>query len=189
MTTRTMPAAYPFTAVLVVAGLAAYCWYLEPEEAVIWAGVAIMLPTAWAALSMLRRGKKPSNEIRRAILFASLVLIFSLGFAAASSLELLDTDGRTWANRSYGILMGGVLIFMGNYIPKQLQPLDETKYDPVKVQMLQRFAGWAFVSAGIGYALAWMVLPATPANVVASGLVLLATVLIMGRRAFTRLSV
>jgi len=184
---RIMPVGMPMTAMGGVAALAAFCWYLEPDEALIWAGVALLPPLAWAVIAFFRRGKNGVDEVRRALFFASLMLIFSLSFAAASSLDLFDPDGRTIVSNTYGLLMGAVLIFMGNYIPKRLPPLDEARYDIVKVQVLQRFAGWAFVVAGIGYALAWLILPTTPANIVATGLTLLATVLVVGRRVLTRL--
>jgi len=188
MSDQLMSKTYPMVACTGVIGMALVCTFLEPDEAYIWLGVAAMLPVAWSFLALKRRGRAPSNEVRRSIFFASLMLIISLAFAAGASLDLFDAEARTWVSRAYGIAMGGILIFMGNYMPKHLPPLDETKYDGAKVQMLQRFAGWALVLAGIGYALAWFALPTMTANIVASGLVLLATALILSRRAFTRLS-
>ena len=57
----------------------------------------------------------------------------------------------------------------------------------ITTNLLKRFTGWAFVLAGVGYILAWLILPTTPANIVATGLCLLATALILSRRALTRL--
>lgn len=176
---------YPAAVMTAVAALAMTVWALEKELAFVWIGVSLMLPTAWAVLKIL--GKEQSDEIRRALFFAGLLLAFPLLFTLGGSLDLYDTDDKTLASRSLGILMGGVLIFMGNYLPKRLAPLDNAKYDATKVQALQRFAGWAFVLAGIGYIAAWLILPTVPANIVASGLTLFATALILTRRALTRI--
>jgi len=189
MSDQMMPRAYPLVACAAVAGMATYCALLEPELLVFWAVAPIIMPVTWSFQTYRRRGKQPSNEIRRSIFFASLMLIFALAFAAGTSLDLFDADERTWASRSYGLLMGGTLIILGNYMPKNLPPLDETKFDMAKAQMVQRFAGWALVLAGIGYALAWFVLPTMPANIIASGLVLFATALTLSRRHFARLGV
>ena len=115
------------------------------------------------------------------------MLIFPLLFSIGASLDFYDPDDRSLASNALGVFMGGVLIFMGNYLPKRLPPLDEEKYSATKAQTLQRFAGWVFVLAGIGYIAAWLVLPTMPANIVATSLALLATGLIVGRRALTRL--
>ncbi len=184
MSDQIMRPIFPLVSIGAVAALAITVWFLERELAFVWIGVSLLLPVAWGALEVFRR--KPSDEVRRAIFFGGLLLAFPLLFTIGDSLGFYDADDKSIASNAFGILMGSVLIFMGNYLPKRLPPLDPTEYDLGKVQMLHRFAGWAFVIAGIGYMAAWLVLPATPANVVASGFVLLATALVVGRRALTR---
>lgn len=39
--------------------------------------------------------------------------------------------------------------------------------DPVKVQAFQRFVGWVFVLTGLGFTIAWLLLPLDVANPVA----------------------
>ena len=176
---------FPAAVLAAVAGLAMTVWYLEREMAFVWIGVALMLPVAWGVLAMVR--KEPSDEIRRSLFFAGLLLALPLLFTIGGSFELYDTKDKTFASQATGLMMGSVLIFMGNYLPKRLPQLDREKFDPVRVQSLQRFAGWAFVVAGIGYIGAWLVLPTVPANIVATGLTLFATILILARRALTRI--
>lgn len=185
MNNQMMRPIFPIATLALVAPLAMTMWALEREMAFVWIGVSLMLPAAWFVLEVLK-GKK-SDEVRRSIFFASLLLIFPLLFSIGSSLDLYDGKARSMASAALGLFMGGVLIFMGNYIPKRLPPLDEAHYDPAKVLALKRFSGWAFVLAGIGYILAWLVLPTVPANIVATGLCLLATALILARRALTRI--
>jgi hypothetical protein len=185
MSTQVMRAAYPITSLSAVAGLAIVMTALEPDTAIAWIGAGLMLPLAWFVIEVIL-GKR-SDEVRRSIYFASFLLFFPLLFSMGASLELYDPDDRSFASAALGFLMGGVLIFMGNYIPKRLPDLDEEKYDPAKVLAIKRFAGWAFVLAGMGYILAWLILPTTPANIVATGLCLLATAMILGRRALARL--
>jgi len=176
---------YPLFVLSLVAALALVAWYLEPEMWFVWAGVSLMLPIAWGTLEFIR--DEPSDDVRRSIFFAGWLLAFPLLFAIGSSLDLYDGQARSMASAAMGLFMGGVLIFMGNYIPKRLPPLDEGEYDQAKVLALKRFTGWAYVLAGIGYIGAWLILPTTPANIVATGLCLLATALIVGRRALTRI--
>lgn len=176
---------FPAAVLAAVAGLAMTVWYLEREMAFVWIGVALMLPVAWGVLAMVR--KEPSDEIRRSLFFAGLLLAFPLLFTIGGSFDLYDTKDKTFASQAMGLLMGAVLIFMGNYLPKRLPRLDQAQFDAARVQALHRFAGWAFVLAGLGYIGAWMFLPTVPANIVATGLTLIATALILGRRALTRI--
>lgn len=185
MTQPVMRAIYPGLTVTLVAALAMAVWALEREMWFVWVGVSVLLPIAWAAFELPR--KEPSDEIRRGIFFASFLLAFPLAFAIGDSLGLYNSDEYSIASVALGFLMGSVLIYMGNTIPKRLPPLDEDKFDAAKVQQVQRFAGWAFVLAGIGYILAWLILPTVPANIVATGLTLIATALILGRRILTRI--
>lgn len=186
MSEQMMRARLPMASLALVAALAMTMWALERELGVVWIGVSLLLPIAWGTLEFVM-GKK-SDEIRRSIFFASWMLIFPLLFAIGSSLELYDGETRSFASMALGVLMGGVLIFMGNYIPKRLPTLDEAEFDQVKVLAMKRFTGWAFVLAGLGYILAWTIWPTWTANIIASALVLLATALILLRRTLTRLN-
>ncbi len=186
MSEQIMRARLPLASLVLVAALAMTMWVREGELGFVWIGVSLLLPIAWGTLELVM-GKK-SDEIRRSVFFASWMLIFPLLFAIGSSLELYDGETRSFASVALGLFMGGLLIFMGNYIPKRLPMLDEAGFDPAKVLALKRFTGWAFVLAGLGYIFAWVIWPTWTANIIASGLVLLATVLILMRRALTRLN-
>ncbi len=184
MSDKVMRAVYPMSANALVAGLALTVWLLERELWFVWTGVAVMLPIAWGVLEGLRNA--PSDEVRRSIFFASFMLAFPLLFTIGISIDLYDGQARTLASNALGLLMGGVLIFMGNYIPKRLPPLDDAEFDPVRVQAVHRFTGWAFVLAGLGYIAAWLILPTVPANIVATALALIASGLVLARRALAR---
>ncbi len=51
-------------------------------------------------------------------------------------------------------IAGLFVAFMGNALPKTLTPLSRLQCDPGRVQAFQRFAGWTWVLAGVGYAIA-----------------------------------
>jgi hypothetical protein len=50
-------------------------------------------------------------------------------------------------------------IVTGPSIPKALTPLASLRCDLATEQALRRFAGWALVLGGLGYASAWLVAP------------------------------
>ena len=56
-------------------------------------------------------------------------------------------------------MCGLIVAWSGNTIPKTLTPLEQLACDPARHQARLRRAGWAFVLAGLGWALSWLLLP------------------------------
>jgi len=163
--------------------LGAWVWYLRPEDASAWASAMFFLPMAWGAGKFLKRtgalrpNRVDEERLRRAVTGAGLVLAASLGLAVVETLDLIDI---AVSERAMGVVLGAVLVLVGNALPKTLEPVSTLSCDQTK-QTLHRFAGWTFVLAGLAYAAAWVVLPVESAGV-ASRLVGAVSVLLVGGR-------
>jgi len=161
---------------LVVIILGAVMWSLKPEGAV----AMFMLPVAALGLRLahrMRPGKWNAEDRRRinlAMLGGGLVLAVALGASIAETLALFSLPAGEIPKRASGVILGTVFAVYANFIPKAVAPAAK--------QALLRFAGWAFVLAGLGYALSWLVLPLAIANIAAT-LVMGTVVVIVAVRA------
>lgn len=120
-------------------------------------------------------------SLRNSIIGAGLLLAASVSLAGAQWFEFID---HSFSERAMGVLLGIVLIICGNFIPKTLEPLATQRCEPSRLQSLQRFAGWTFVLAGLGYAIVWLTFPIDRANGVAMAIVATGLVLVAGRTAW-----
>lgn len=143
--------------------LAAWNWYLKPARAAGWAASILLLACMMVVLRMANRRTQSeetpriSRPIPSAIVFAALMMTLALGAKLANTLGVLgDHD---FAQRGLMVILGFFLMFTGNAIPKTLAPLASLQCDPAKVQAFQRLAGWTWVLTGLGYAMAWLLMP------------------------------
>jgi len=88
------------------------------------------------------------------------------------------------ARRLPGVLMGAVVVFYANAVPKRLTSLIESRCDPIAGQAIRRFTGWTLVLGGAGYAIAWVIAPLTYADVLAPGILGTAVLLVIVRFAW-----
>ena len=116
-------------------------------------------------------------SIVRALIVAGLFL------AVMAALKLLTPDhlSRELANRLLGVMLGVVVVFYANAVPKALTPLARLRCDPVTEQALRRFTGWSIALGGAAYALAWMMAPIESADIIATGLLGAAMLLVIAR--------
>ncbi len=157
---------------VLVVGLGAANWYLKPEGAVAWAIGMASMPVIWGIVTYLlrRRPLAEYGEAERRFFIASvasagLILAGAMGiqlFGAISEVEL-ELTRRVW-----GVAVGVFLIVIGNVMPKILTPLAALRCEAKRAQSLQRFAGWSFLLAGLGYVAAWLILPVNHADIVAT---------------------
>jgi hypothetical protein len=98
-----------------------------------------------------------AKSLRSPLLFAGFVL--SLAGAAKLAARLGLMDEADLARRVGMVTIGLLLAFIGNSIPKTLAPLSEVRCDPSKHQAFQRWSGWVWLIAGLGYAVVWLVAP------------------------------
>jgi hypothetical protein len=104
-----------------------------------------------------------ASPVARGLVVAGLIIAASIALALASP-EYIST---TLARRLLGGLLGMVVVLYANQVPKALTPLARLRCDPVKEQALRRFAGWALLLGGLGYATAWMFAPIASARLFA----------------------
>lgn len=182
----TNPISYRTAAILLVLGaiLTAGNWYLRPERAAVWAMIATLFTAMAAALLFVLR--RPEEELARqrvresivsATIFAGMIMIVSLSAKLATALGLLDNSD--FSHRATMVFLGMFFVVTGNSMPKTLTPLSALRCDASKVQTFQRFAGWMWVLTGLGFSLAWLVLPLGLAKPVSVTLMVICMVTIM----------
>jgi Ca2+/Na+ antiporter len=171
----------------IVAALGVANWFLEPTRTPHWLVPMGTMAVIWVVVLILERVAAASQtEAERHLLVASavtagLLLSASLALALAGKIGLPD---ETLRDRMQGVVMGLVLVAMGNFLPKFVPSLAAKRCSPARAQAAQRFAGWAFVLAGLGYAGAWIFLTPSYAKKVALIACAAATTLVIWRLAW-----
>jgi hypothetical protein len=99
------------------------------------------------------------KELTRSLVVAGLLIATALAAVAARRLGYV-TDPQLGA-RFVGIFSGLVLAAYGNVIPRRLVRYEPGSPRPARRQAAMRFAGWAFVLAGLASALVWAFAPST----------------------------
>jgi hypothetical protein len=162
---NTRPISYFLAPALLVLSilLAAANWVLQPARAWGWAVTLAFLGCMTVALVFAHRRagdetqRRAGDSIRQAIVFAGLMLAIPLSATLAVRLGVIhDTD---LSKRMVMILVGAFFAFTGNAMPKTLTPLSSLQCDAARLQAFQRFAGWTWVLIGLGFAIAYLVLP------------------------------
>ncbi|HKO03786.1 MAG TPA: hypothetical protein VJW51_03510, partial [Candidatus Acidoferrales bacterium] len=97
------------------------------------------------------------DSLRRGILFAGLMVLFSMSGRMATALGA-SGDPDLWRRATMAV-GGSFLVFTGNAIPKTLTPWSGLQGDAGRIQAFQRFAGWTWVLAGLAMAITWLALP------------------------------
>lgn len=159
-----------FTLMLMIVVAAMIVWPYKQQASLIVLGGVAVFSSVWFIVRMLhlRCGKDWINstsrrEILFAIILASMLLLGSISSTLLKELELIDQD---MTKRISGVLIGMMLICMGNYMPKKLtQQSGSCGCGTRKSASLQRFMGWIFVLAGILYAIVWIVFDLDQAGV------------------------
>jgi hypothetical protein len=177
---------------VIVAGLAATDWYLDPSRGLAWLMGMGMMATAWLVAGLAVRPGRISaqTEAQRgflilSVVFAGVMLAIALGMALA---KRVGFESDEMGHRVFGVVCGAFLVVMGNTVPKVLGPLASKTCSPARLQGLQRFAGWTFVGGGLGYLAAWIFLPISLAEPMATALCALAVILVAGRLTWLFLS-
>lgn len=106
---------------------------------------------------------KFAHEIRRALWTAGALIGAALLLKWLSSAGVITGDT---SQRLIQVAIGVVLVLSGNVVPKQLQKISDTGCEPSRQQSSQRLAGWAFVLAGLAYAVIWLVAPIDSAAII-----------------------
>lgn len=124
-----------------------------------------------------------SPEMRAVRIVAAACVAFvaaAIALGVAKKLGWIEGD---LAKRAAASALGLLLVVAGNFVPK-LRLLDTLRRDPGRIAQTERFAGWAFVLAGLAYVGVWAAAPIDLAIVLSStiGLTAFAAVLLVGVR-------
>lgn len=120
-----------------------------------------------------------------ALVAAGVILAAAYGMGLAVDRNLISA---IVAERVQHALMGGVLVLIGNFMPKTGNRPSEVCCEPSEAHSVKRLSGWALVIAGFGYSLTWLVAPIGVAPVlsivlVGAAVVVMAGSLLIGLRA------
>jgi hypothetical protein len=154
--------------------LGATMWQFDPADAIIYAVAMGMMPICWIVLEYQMRDRpgracrhEKRDRVRYSITGASLLMAMPLAFQLADEVGALSGD-NSLDERAFGVVLGLILAAYGNFMPKQLAPLDnDTDHASGHKQSTLRFAGWVFVIIGLIHALIWIALPIAWANTAA----------------------
>ena len=91
----------------------------------------------------------------RSLLAAALII----GVSAALSWLAPSYISTELSHRLLGALLGAVVVAYSNSIPKVLVARARLRCSPAQDQAARRFAGRSLVLGGVGYMLAWLLVP------------------------------
>jgi hypothetical protein len=184
------PQTWTTFAVLLVAVLSLWGWWLMPARWPLWMAVAAFLPALWGYVELMQGGTlraKRAQIIRwHRTVFAVVGLILALKLASGLAIASgqLDAAWGPAALRIRWIVAGAAFATWGNYLPKLLSPWP-TGGEPFAWQRVHRFVGWLFSVVGVGIILAWLTLPIELAERLGERLILAAAVLAVARKLYS----
>ena len=191
-TLRTQVQVAPIAMVVMALGITN--WVLAPARALHWGIVIGTMIAIWLVVTLLGRMAEIREDESERSLLATSAMSAGILFAATLAIALYrnlghapGAVGSALQERGGGVLIGLLLAAMGNMVPKIIKPLAARRCSHVASQSMRRFTGWAFALAGVGYTLAWLLLPTSLAEKVSTGLCAAAVVLVATRliRSFT----
>jgi len=94
------------------------------------------------------------KPVLSSIIFALLIAVAALALKYAAAFHFVSGDIPT---RGFEMLIGLMLAFYGNAIPKNLPRFREGESG--RIQSLRRTSAWLFTVAGLGYAAIWASAP------------------------------
>lgn len=112
---------------------------------------------------------------------SAIVAVLLIGAWAAMPLFFPGHTAPEPMLRFLGMLTGLVVVVQANAVPKALGPLAAMRCNPTTEQALRRFAGWALLLGGLGYAVALLFAPLAYANLLSGALMGLAVLLVVAR--------
>lgn len=104
-----------------------------------------------------------SAKLTQSLGLALLMIISAIVLTSLAPTYL----SRETALRINGALMGVMLAFLANAVPKTLPSLARLRCTPEQEQALRRFTGWAIVLGALGFSTAWLTVPFDYAALVA----------------------
>lgn len=145
-----------------VALASGYLFFASPARPWPYGLALAVIGTAWIArrTGQVRGAADPAYlASRRKVTLAIMLAGSLLGLALIVPLGWAPAAAGQFAERGVGVMMGVIVVAFANVIPKQV--------GSARGLALRRIAGWALVLGGLGYALAWLLMPLAYANLAA----------------------
>lgn len=165
---------------LIGIGLALANWNAKPAAAWAWAAVIVVSVVMFVVHrgSQLALSRSPGDaatvrsvdSVTLAVAFGAVMMIIPLAMTLAHAYGVVD-DPDSGMRRTNMILTGAYLAVIGNAMPRMLPPTSSMPCGGARVQAFQRLAGWTWVLCGLGFAMAWLVLPIDAAGPVSTAVV------------------
>ncbi|MCF6293807.1 MAG: hypothetical protein L3J04_10475, partial [Robiginitomaculum sp.] len=124
-------------------------------------------------------------QLRSGISAAGLILALALVLSIAQQYQALDAE---MGERINSAILGAIVMIMGNFLPKAINPIGENNCEISATQKLQRFAGWTFVISGFVFSLIWIFAPIDMAAKLAMYALGLGVALIIARFFWSRIT-
>lgn|GEM_PF-3812035 len=152
----------------------------QPEQLWGWSIAGGFLPVALLCLRLTPTLARAPGRLRlsldRTLIAVGVIILLPLLMRLGEGLGAIDISG---VRRVVGVLLGGSLTVIANYLPERLLPQfrrylarqhPRRQYpvrqhvDAASAERLLRFAGAGFMIAGALYGFAWLVAPIAEAN-------------------------
>ncbi len=185
-----LPQAWTVFAVMLVAALSLWGWWLVPARWPRWVALAAFLPALWGYVELMQSGSLPAEREqiirwhRTVFAVVGLILALKLASSLAIASGQLDPAWEPLTLRIRWIAVGAAWATWGNYLPKLLSPWP-TEREPFAWQRVHRFVGWVFSMVGVGIIVAWLTLPIELADRIGEGLILTALLLAISRKLYS----
>jgi hypothetical protein len=128
----------------------------EQSFALATAGMGVVLLFGGAYLS------RANKKLAQAMAFAGFIIAVSLAVVLLSHAGWASAYVAELSKRSMGVLMGAMVVFFANAVPKQT--------GSARRQSALRVCGWSLVLGGLGFSAAWLFVPFAYADIVAMAL-------------------
>lgn len=137
----------------------AYLFYMTPARPWPYVLALAVMCAAWIARRSGPARAAADPAVRRKVTLAIVLAGALLGLTLLIPLGWAPGPAGQFAERGMGVVMGVIVVAFANVIPKRA--------GSARALALRRIAGWALVLGGLGYALAWLLLPLAYANLAA----------------------
>ena len=118
-----------------------------------------------------------TKSIGGGLAIAAFILAAAKSLQYAQAGELIEPE---MARRTMHVIIGLVLAFYGNYMPKRIGPSRSAACAITRSQMALRVGGWSMTLAGLTYAGLWAFAPLGFADIASMVVVLTACVVTLG---------
>lgn len=162
-------------------GLAGAIVAIEPDKWMVLPLGGLLLPILYIGILLARArfacACVSMSEIHEHLAMAALLLTSALGITLTNLTGLSD---GTLNDRFTGAMLGMLIVFFGNRLPKEAKGGCDGSDRTGRAQRIQRRSGYVMVLAGVLMVASWMVFPVAVAEVVFIGIGVLMLLVILG---------